>query len=116
DPKDRPLLHLTWDYDHDEHPRLPDGTPSRLEGEPDVVKVLREMNGHRADEVDPRTGRPRLVGGFEELRDDGSTACGCWIFSGVTPEPGRNRAAERERVDGPVQSAWGFAWPQNRRI
>ena len=41
DPKDQPLLNLTWDYDHDEPPRLPDGTLSRIEDEPDVEKVLR---------------------------------------------------------------------------
>ena len=40
DPKDQPLLNLTWDYDHDEPQRLPDGSISRIEGEPDVEKVL----------------------------------------------------------------------------
>ena len=38
DPKDQPLLNLTWDYDFDEPPRLPDGTLSRIEGEPDARK------------------------------------------------------------------------------
>ena len=32
DPRDQPLLHLTWDYDFDEPPRLPDGTLSRIAG------------------------------------------------------------------------------------
>ena len=32
---------------------------------------------------------------IEELKDDGSTACGCWIYCGVYPEEGRNRAKER---------------------
>ena len=41
DPRDQPLLRLTWDYDFDERPRLPDGTVSRIEGEPDLEKVLR---------------------------------------------------------------------------
>ena len=69
---------------------------SRIEGEPDLEKVLMEINGYRLDETDPRTGRPRLVSGFSELEDDGTTACGCWIYSGVFPEPGRNRARERK--------------------
>ena len=69
-----------------------------------------------ADEIDPRTGRPQLLTGFSELKDDGSTACGCWIYSGVFPEPGRNRARERKRTDNPLQPEWGFAWPHNRRI
>jgi len=116
DPKDQPLLNLTWDYNFDEHPRLPDGTLSRIEGEPDLEKVLMEMNGHRLDEADPRTGRPRLVSGFSELKDDGTTASGCWVYSGVFPEPGRNRANERKVTDDPCQPEWGFAWPSNIRI
>ncbi len=56
DPRDQGLLNLTWDYDFDEQPRLPDGTLSRIEGEPDLEKVLMEINGHRLDETDPRTG------------------------------------------------------------
>ena len=116
DPKDQPLLNLTWDYDFDEQPRLPDGTLSRIEGEPDLEKVLMEINGHRLDETDPRSGRPRLVSGFSELKDDGSTACGCWVYSGVFPEPGRNRANERKITDDPFQPEWGFAWPNNIRV
>jgi formate dehydrogenase major subunit len=116
DPKDQPLLHLTWDYDFENRPRLPDGTASRIEGEPDLEKVLMEINGYQLEESDPRTGRPRLLSGFSELKDDGTTACGCWIYSGVFPEPGRNRARERKLGDNPLQPQWGYAWPQNRRI
>ena len=116
DPRDQPLLHLTWDYDFDERPRLPDGTLSRIEGEPDLEKILQEINGHKLHETDPRTGRPRLLSGFSELKDDGSTACGCWIYSGVFPEPGRNRSRERRITDNPLQPEWGFAWPDNRRV
>jgi formate dehydrogenase major subunit len=116
DPRDQALLRLTWDYDFDATPRLPDGTLSRIEGEPDLEKVLMEINGCKLDEIDPRTGRPRLLGGFAELQDDGTTACGCWIYSGVFPEPGRNRARERRLTDNPLQPEWGFAWPRNRRI
>ena len=116
DPKDQSLLNLTWDYDFDEPPRLPDGTLSRIAGEPDLKKVLMEINGHRLNETDPRTGRPRLVSGYSELKDDGTTACGCWVYSGVFPEPGRNRANERKITDNPLQPEWGFAWPNNVRI
>ncbi len=48
--RDQPLLNLTWDYDFDEPPRLPDGSLSRIEGEPDLEKVLKEINGYRLDE------------------------------------------------------------------
>ena len=117
DPHDQPLLNLTWEYDHDHQPVLPDGTVSRIEGEPDVEKVLRELNGHKLDERDPATGQPRPLTTFAELRDDGTTACGCWIYSGVTPSAGRNRANERTRTPGnPVEPNWGFAWPLNRRV
>ena len=63
DPRDQPLLHLTWDYDFDERPRLPDGTLSRIEGEPDLEKVLQEINGYEADREDGTcdTGRARHV-------------------------------------------------------
>ena len=109
DPRDQPLLHLTWDYDFDQPPRLPDGSLSRIEGEPDLEKVLMEINGYRLDEK-------RLVSGFSELKDDGTTSCGCWIYSGVFPEPGRNRARERKTTSNPIHPEWGFAWPHNRRI
>ena len=54
--------------------------------------------------------------GFHELKDDGTTACGCWIYSGVFPEPGRNRARERKLTDNPLQPEWGFVWPHNCKI
>lgn len=114
--KDQPLLNLAWDYDRLEEQRLPDGTVSRIAGEPDIDRILREINGYCTDELDSQTGRPRQLRSFSELRDDGSTTCGCWIYSGVYPEPGRNRANERRLSDNPVQLEWGFAWPDNRRI
>jgi formate dehydrogenase major subunit len=99
--RDQPLLRLTWDYP--------------VEGahqEPKADAVLREINGWTvADNT--------VVSGYSELKDDGSTACGCWIYSGVMPEEGRNLARARER-DKPGEHTnnrnWGFAWPANRRI
>ncbi len=117
DPKDQPLLHLTWDYDHDGPQRLPDGTISRIEGEPDVNKVLQEINGRDLTAIDPRNGRPRLLPGFSDLKDDGTTDCGCWLYGGIYPEPGRNRADERKITENNLlQPEWGYAWPHNRRI
>ena len=97
DPRDRPLLDLTWDY----------GT----EAEHDVVAadVLREINGWDADS--------QPLGGFANLRDDGSTACGAWIYSGCFAD-GENKTARRR--PGHEQSLtapeWAWAWPDNRRI
>ena len=117
DPKDQPLLHLTWDYEHDETPRLPDGTLSQIEGEPDGLKVLQEINGYHTTEIDPETGRFNLLSGFADCKADGTTACGGWIYSGVTPKAGVNRARSRVRTpDNPQDPEWGYAWPHNRRI
>jgi formate dehydrogenase major subunit len=99
DPKDRPLLDLTWDY--------PTKGPH---AEPDAEAVLREIHGFNVD-----TGE--LVDGFTDLKSDGSTACGCWIYSGVFKD-GVNQAARRKpgREQSWVAPEWGWAWPHNRRI
>ena len=97
DPRDRPLLDLVWDYPLDEH------------GDPDPEQVLAEINGHDS------TGRP--LSAYTELRADGSTAAGCWIYTGVYAD-GINQAARRvpNGGSGPSQSQWGWAWPADRRI
>ncbi len=98
DPRDRPLLDLTWDYPTHGHDQ-----------EPSAEAVLREINGTGPD--------GRAVSGYLELKDDGSTACGCWIYSGVYADE-VNQAARRKpgREQGPVAAEWGWAWPYNRRI
>lgn len=98
DPKDRPILDLAWDYP----------TEGPLD-EPDAEAVLAEINGHDAD------GRPLSL--FTELRDDGSTACGCWIYCGCYAD-GVNRPARRTpgRDQSWVAPEWAWAWPDNRRI
>ncbi len=117
DPKDKTIQALTWDYDQDKRQILPDGTPSRISDEPDLLKVLQEINGYHVHEIDPRTGKPKLLSGFSDCKDDGSTACGGWLYSGVTPEPGRNRARDRVTTPGnPTAPNWGFTWPHNRHI
>src|SRR6185295_10823626 len=67
DPVNEGLRALTWDYPVD-----------GPHGEPDIEAVLREINGHHI-------GRSEQLRGFHELAADGSTACGCWIYSGVFP-------------------------------
>ena len=115
-PQDQAIQALTWDYSYDEHPILPDGRPSRIADEPDASKVLQEINGYYNNQVDGKTGKPKLLGGFSELKDDGSTACGCWIYSGIFPSYDRNRARDRELGNNPLQPDWAFSWPQNRRV
>jgi formate dehydrogenase major subunit len=105
-PRDQGFKNLVWEYEH-EDPR------ERAVGEPSAHKILREMNGFY-------TGQPeRHVAGFADLRDDGSTTCASWIYSGMYPAPDRNLAASKE-PDPPGQPGahlrWGFAWPGNRRL
>jgi formate dehydrogenase major subunit len=101
DSKDRPILDLTWNYDHDD-------PHEREKGEPSVLKVLQEINGFR-------TVTGEQVAGFAELKDDGSTACGGWIYSGVCPDKTTNRARNRDGGGEYTALDWGFAWPANRR-
>ena len=101
DPKDRPILDMTWDYEHeDEH--------ERSRAEPSAQKILREINGYSTQTGDH-------LASFADLKDDGSTACGGWIYSGVYPDPGTNRARSRQGDDW-TSLEWGFSWPANRRM
>ena len=100
DPKDRPILDMTWDYDHEDE-------RERAAGEPSALRVLREINGFTVADG-------RQVAGFADLAADGSTASGCWIYSGVCPDETTNRARGRV-ADGKSSPDWGWAWPANRR-
>jgi formate dehydrogenase major subunit len=97
--RDRPVIDLTWEYP--------------VEGpldEPSAEAVLAEINGYTVTDRKP-------IPLFTALKDDGTTACGCWIYSGSYAE-GRNQTARRK--PGSQQSwvapEWGWAWPANRRL
>ncbi len=108
--RDEPIRNLTWDYAPEKPATLPDGSVSAIADQPDLEKVLKEINGRRADDG-------TLLKSFAELKDDGSTACGCWIYSGVFPEEHLNRARSRNpALRGSTYPEWGFAWPNNRRV
>jgi formate dehydrogenase major subunit len=103
DARDLPIQALVWNY----------MDPASPGAEPSAEQILREINGYTIGD-----GKP--VAGFHELRDDGSTACGGWVYSGIfAPDPahpaGLNRAANR-RGDDWVSAGWAFSWPSNRRI
>jgi formate dehydrogenase major subunit len=93
--RNAPLRALTWDY-----------KTSGAHDEPEVEQILQEINGFK---------HGQLVDGFGALEADGSTSCGCWIYSGVFPAQRRNRARERT-PEGPYGHGWGFTWPADRRI
>ena len=84
-----PILKMTWPYADPESP-----TPE---------EIAMEFNGQGARPTSPipkdQTKVTRKAGeqlaGFAQLRDDGSTASGCWIFCGAV-DPGR-------QPDGPAR-------------
>jgi len=90
------ITKLTWDYGHP----------------PTSDKVLREINGY-----DLTTGK--LVTNFTALKDDGTTSCGEWVYSGCYNETG-NMTKRRDLDDKPYNigmfSKWTWCWPLNRRI
>jgi formate dehydrogenase major subunit len=98
-PRNWPIRDLTWDYP----------TEGPLE-EPSAEAVLREINGYTVSDR-------KLVPGFTSLADDGSTACGCWIYSGCFRD-GVNQTARRRPhwEQNWVAPEWGWAWPHNRRV
>jgi formate dehydrogenase major subunit len=106
-----PILNLTWKYAQPASPR-----PEEL---------AREYSGSALkDLTDPKdpTKITRKAGeqlsGFAELRDDGSTSSGCWIFCGAWG-PNGNLMARRDNSDptGIGQTLnWAWAWPANRRV
>jgi formate dehydrogenase major subunit len=104
DPRDWGVRHLQWGYS--EHPDE--------DFEPDVEEVVKEISGYTIPDAEP-------VPGFAQLKADGSTACGAWIYSGVFAD-GVNQARRRDAGDpddpsgGWVGHSWAWAWPANRRM
>jgi formate dehydrogenase major subunit len=104
-----PLLNVTWDYTD----------PI----DPNPEELAKDMNGRALVDLKDATGAVvvqagKLLDGFAQLRDDGTTASGCWIFSGSFTEKG-NQMARRDATDPREQGIapnWAWAWPANRRI
>jgi len=105
-----PILNLTWGYTEPEHPSL--------------SEVAKEINGKALANIsDPKTQQILLragqqLPGFALLRDDGTTSCGNWIYSGSWTEAGPQLA--RRGTEDPsgmgVFPNWGWSWPANRRV
>jgi len=96
-PRNAGLNTLVWDY--------------KLYGrysEPSAEDILKEINGWTSADR-------KQIQHINDLKADGSTACGAWIYCGVFPEEGRNRANERDPKDL-LGHGWGFAWPNDCRI
>jgi formate dehydrogenase major subunit len=106
-----PILNLTWNYNDPNEP-----TPEEL---------AKEINGSVLETVtDPNDPtkvvleKGKQVVSFAVLRDDGKTACGCWIYSGCFNEAGNNMARRdnTDPDDAGIFPKWAWSWPVNRRI
>ena len=105
-----PIRDLTWNY--------------RNPMEPSPEELAKEYSGKALSDVfDPKDPAKVIakageqLAGFAQLRDDGSTACGVWIFSGAWTQAG-NQMARRDNTDSGLGNTpnWAWAWPANRRI
>jgi formate dehydrogenase major subunit len=106
-----PIVNLDWRY--------------KDPGEPTPEELAKEMNGYAVEDiVDPNDptkvvlAKGKQVVSFAALRDDGKTACGCWIYSGCWNEAGNNMA-RRDTSDPDetgVYAKWAWSWPVNRRV
>jgi formate dehydrogenase major subunit len=87
------------------------------------VRVTRELNGRFLTNVEDKDGKTFAAGaqvpGFAQLRDDGTTMSGNWIYCGSFTDQG-NLAIRREMTDAPNEIGlypnWAWVWPMNRRI
>jgi len=104
-----PILNLSWSYTTPENPSL--------------AEVAKELNGRAlADLKDDTTGQVIKAGqqlpGFAWLKDDGTTMCGNWIYSGSWTEAGSQ--IQRRGTDDPsglgIYPNWAWSWPANRRV
>src|SRR5438445_6976893 len=106
-----PILNLSWAYTTPQNPSL--------------AEVAKEINGKAlADLTDEKLfpGQTIKAGqqlpGFAWLKDDGTTACGNWLYSGSWTEAGAQM--QRRGTDDPsglgIYQNWAWSWPANRRV
>ena len=104
-----PIINLSWNYTDPLHRSF--------------VELAREINGRAvADVTDAATGQTIRAGqqlpGFALLKDDGTTLCGNWLYSGSWTEAGA--MTQRRGTDDPsglgIYPNWAWSWPANRRV
>ena len=103
------VLNMTWNYFDRDNP-----TPE---------EVAQESNGLALVDLKDADGNVIVKKGeqltsFAQLRDDGTTASGCWIFAGSWTPQG-NQMARRDNADPTGLGntlGWAWAWPLNRRV
>src|SRR5262249_56675823 len=104
-----PIVKLDWRY--------------KDPGAPTPEELAKEVNGYAivdiSDPNDPSKvalQKGKQVVGFAALRDDGATACGCWIYSGSFNEAGNQMARRDNTHPGETGAHAQRAWstPGNR--
>ena len=93
EPKDQIIKLLTWNYPQ-EHM---------------VEHIMREVNGY-----DLSTGK--LLNGIGEIKDEGTTNSGMWIYAGVMREGGVHMAKRRGQDDPGnmgIYPGYGWVWLDN---
>ncbi len=104
-----PLLKMGWHYERPDHP--------------ESEEVAKDSNGYALEDLYDANGnllakKGQLLDSFAMLRDDGSTASACWIYTGSWTSKG-NQMANRDNSDPSGLGntlGWAWAWPLNRRI
>lgn len=104
-----PILHLNWPYSNPANPSL--------------EEIAKEINGRAVADLKDEKGETILKKGQQlsssaQLRDDGSTACGNWIYCGSFTEEGNMmmRRGLRDPSGLGMFPGWTWSWPANRRI
>ncbi len=106
-----PIINISWPYTTPQNPSL--------------SEVAKEINGRALADLTDEQLFPgqtikagQQVPGFAWLRDDGTTACGNWLYSGSWTEAGPQ--SQRRSTDDPsglgIYPNWAWSWPANRRV
>jgi formate dehydrogenase major subunit len=101
DPKDEILKKARWTY---------------LEAE----DLLREISGRAEVDIPGTKFKARdLIGKTGDLKPDGTTSSGCWIYAGVF-SGGENQSKRRDSRSDPgglgIYPNFGWTWPNNMRV
>ena len=103
-PESKAINALDWDME---------GEHGKGSGRVDIDKLYKEINGFDLE-------TDKLVERFADLRDDGTTTSGCWIYTGMYTEEAGNKTKNRDNKDSEDGMGnfpnWSFSWPVNRRV
>jgi len=118
-----PIVHLTWEYGGGPvHPVIGEMV--------DIEKLAYEINGYAATDILGDDGaviakKGDMLSSFGQLRADGSTACGNWLYPGYyypmsdgegNTMPASKRRGQKDPGGLGTYPYYAYSWPANRRI